>query len=157
MYGVSKISSERDIMLITFPEVSSSTAASAAILKDFAEANVIVDMISQTAPKASTVSLSFTCSNQFFPAVMQALPKLREKSASAPLISSGFTKLNLYGKDMVTECGVCANALQALSEKEIGVLLITTSDLDISLLIRQENEDVALQTLSSVFSLTDKA
>jgi len=61
--------------------------------------------------------------------------------------------LNLFGEEMVTSCGVAARALSALAKAEIEVLLITTSDLDISLLVRSENEDAALELLSQTFAL----
>ncbi len=48
---------------------------------------------------------------------------------------------------MVTSCGVAARALNALAMAGIEVLLITTSDLDISLLVHAENEDAAYETL----------
>ncbi len=54
---------------------------------------------------------------------------------------------------MVTSCGVAARALRALRDAEIEVSLITTSDLDISLLVRAENEDRALRVLHEAFEL----
>ena len=70
-----------------------------------------------------------------------------------PLISGGYTKINLFGEDMVTSCGVAARALAALAKVNAEVVLITTSDLDISLLIHQEDEDVALNALNKAFEL----
>ena len=69
------------------------------------------------------------------------------------LISVGYSKLNLFGEDMVTSCGVAARALNALAMADIEVLLITTSDLDISLLVRSENEDSAYDVLKKAFEL----
>ena len=54
---------------------------------------------------------------------------------------------------MVTSCGVAARALNALAMADIEVLLITTSDLDISLLVRSENEDSAYDVLKKAFGL----
>ena len=54
---------------------------------------------------------------------------------------------------MVTSCGVAARALNALAIEGIEVLLITTSDLDISLLVRAENEDAAYDVLKKAFEL----
>ena len=56
-------------------------------------------------------------------------------------------------EDMVTSCGVAARALAALAKVNAEVVLITTSDLDISLLIHQEDEDVALNALNKAFEL----
>ena len=79
---------------------------------------------------------------------------IRDRDAKAsPLISVGYSKLNLFGEDMVTSCGVAARALNALAMADIEVLLITTSDLDISLLVRSENEDSAYDVLKKAFEL----
>lgn len=56
-------------------------------------------------------------------------------------------------EDMVTSCGVAARALNALAMAGIEVLLITTSDLDISLLVHAENEDAAYETLKKAYEL----
>ena len=81
---------------------------------------------------------------------MQAIPAAAK--ANPPLISGGYTKINLFGEDMVTSCGVAARALAALAKVNAEVVLITTSDLDISLLIHQEDEDVALNALNKALS-----
>ena len=54
---------------------------------------------------------------------------------------------------MATSCGVAARALNALAMAGIEVLLITTSDLDISLLVHAENEDAAYEALKKAYEL----
>ena len=49
--------------------------------------------------------------------------------------------------------GLAARALNALETANIEVLLITTSDLDISLLVRAENEDAAYEVLKKAYQL----
>ena len=56
MYGVSKIGSEENIMLVTFPSARYSTKSLADYLNAFAKAGVIVDMICQ--PLAAMQSIS---------------------------------------------------------------------------------------------------
>ena len=145
MYGVSKISSEQNIMLTTFPAAQYSAQSLAEHLEVFAKAGIVVDMICQSAPRGTAVDFSFTTS------YMQAIPAAAK--ANPPLISGGYTKINLFGEDMVTSCGVAARALAALAKVNAEVVLITTSDLDISLLIHQEDEDVALNALNKAFEL----
>lgn len=149
MYGVSKISSEQNIMLTTFPAAQYSAQSLAEHLEVFAKAGIVVDMICQSAPRGTAVDFSFTTS--YSAAVMQAIPAAAK--ANPPLISGGYTKINLFGEDMVTSCGVAARALAALAKVNAEVVLITTSDLDISLLIHQEDEDVALNALNKAFEL----
>ena len=154
MYGVSEIHSEPNITLITFPDAAFLTDSLARHLQVFADHGIVVDMISQSAPHGTTIDFSFTAGDQYFPAVMKALQAAHlSKDAPAPRICGGFSKINLYGQDMVTSCGVAARALKALAEAGIEVHLITTSDLDISLLVGSENEDMAQQVLRAAFAL----
>ena len=151
MYGVSKISSEQDILLTTFPGAQYSAQSLAEHLKVFAEAGIVVDMICQSAPRGDSVDFSFTTSYDNFAAVMKAIPAAAK--ANPPLISGGYSKINLFGEEMVTSCGVAARALAALAEAGVEIALITTSDLDISLLVRQQDEDAALNALTAAFEL----
>ena len=147
MYGVSKITSEQNILLTTFPGAQYSAQSLAEHLEVFARAGIVVDMICQSAPRGTAVDFSFTTSYDNFTRVMQALPAAAK--AHPPLVSGGYSKINLFGEEMVTSCGVAARALSALAQAGIEIVLITTSDLDISLLIRQQDEDTALQALQA--------
>ena len=117
----------------------------------FARAGIVVDMICQSAPRGEAVDFSFTTSYANFAAVMKALPEAAK--VHPPLISGGYSKINLFGEEMVTSCGVASRALSALAGENIEIALITTSDLDISLLIRQQDEDAALAALTKAFGL----
>ena len=151
MYGVSKITSEQDILLTTFPGAQYSARSLADHLEVFAKAGIVLDMICQSAPRGAEVDFSFTTGYQNFAAVTAALPEAAR--AHPPLISGGYIKINLFGEEMVTSCGVAARALQALAEVGVEIALITTSDLDISLLVRQQDEDTALAALRRAFAL----
>ena len=151
MYGVSKISSEQNILLTTFPGALYSAQSLADHLDVFAKAGIVVDMICQSAPRGAEVDFSFTTSYRNFAAVMAALPEAAK--AHPPLISGGYSKINLFGEEMVTSCGVAARALQALAAAGVEIALITTSDLDISLLVHQQDEDTALEALRRAFAL----
>ena len=153
MYGVSKISNDQNIMLITFPDAAFSPDSLARHLQVFADLGIVVDMISQSAPHGTSIDFSYTTSADNFAAVMKALPAVKMDDGAVPLISSGYSKLNLFGEEMVTCCGVAARALGALARAGIEVVLITTSDLDISLLLRSEDEDAADAALRAAFEL----
>lgn len=153
MYGVSKISSEQEIMLITFPDAAFSPDGLAKHLEVFADLGIVVDMISQSAPHGTNIDFSFTTSADNFVSVMKALPAVKMDGSAAPLISSGYSKINLFGEEMVTSCGVAARALRAVAQAGVEIVLITTSDLDISLLMRSEQEDAAMDALVKAFEL----
>ena len=135
MYGVSKINIEPSLMMISVQDVEFKGNSLARYLQIFADTGVVVDMISQSAPHGTNIDFSFTASASDLTLVMKAISaaNLDKDAKASPLISVGYSKLNLFGEDMVTSCGVAARALNALAMADIEVLLITTSDLDISL------------------------
>lgn len=52
------------------------------------------------------MDFSFTTSYANFAAVMKALPEAAK--VHPPLISGGYSKINLFGEEMVTSCGVAS-------------------------------------------------
>lgn len=155
MYGVSKINIEPSLMMISVQDVEFKGNGLARYLQIFADNGVVVDMISQSAPHGTTIDFSFTASSSDLPLVMKAISaaNLDKDAKASPLISVGYSKLNLFGEEMVTSCGVAARALNALAIAGIEVLLVTTSDLDISLLVHAENEDAAYEALKKAYEL----
>ena len=138
MYGVSKINIEPSLMMISVQDVEFKGNSLARYLQIFADNGVVVDMISQSAPHGTTIDFSFTASGSDLPLVMKAISaaNLDKGAKASPLIS-----------------GVAARALNALAMAGIEVLLITTSDLDISLLVHAENEDAAYEALKKAYEL----
>ena len=140
-------------MMISVQDVAFNGNTLARYLQIFADTGVVVDMISQSAPHGTSMDFSFTTASSDLPLVMKAISaaNLDQDAKASPLISVGYSKLNLFGEEMVTSCGVAARALSALAVAGIEVLLITTSGLDISMVVRAETEDAAYDALKKAF------
>ena len=117
MYGVSKINIEPSLMMISVQDAEFKGNTMARYLQIFADTGVVVDMISQSAPHGTSMDFSFTASSSDLPLVMKAISaaNLDKDAKASPLISVGYSKLNLFGEEMVTSCGVAARALNALA------------------------------------------
>ena len=110
----------------------------AGVFSDLASAGINVDMISQTAPQGRTVDLSFTIPSCDLLAVLDILNHFREAHPSVrPMMSNGNCKIQLYGDQMRELCGVAASVVSAVAQSGADLMLITTSEVDISLLIPQ--------------------
>lgn len=151
MYGVSKISGDDNIMMVSFKEADAPLMVT--ILADLAQAGIVVDMISQTPLAGSKFSFSFTASYDYFDKAITAIKVPGHAHDSHPMISGGYAKINLYGAEMVESTGVTSRALTVLKDENIDIAMITTSDLDISILLRSEDADVAQKALASAYSL----
>ena len=134
MYGVSKINIEPSLMMISVQDVEFKGNSLARYLQIFADNGVVVDMISQSAPHGTTIDFSFTASSSDLPLVMKAISvaNLDKDAKASPLISVGYSKLNLFGDEMVTSCGVAARALfsgSAMDTEHMPSTQLTEADL----------------------------
>ena len=147
---ITKITYSNDITLITLSSLPSGQAV-ARVLTSFAEAGINVDMISQTAPQGGTVRLSFTISDDALGSALTIRGKLNGEIRIAPEILPGNVKIAFYDAEMVNTPGVAAKVFSLLSEADIPVMLVTTSDVDISLLVNVHELNEALHVMSDAF------
>ena len=148
---ISRISYSNDITLITLSSLPSGQSVGK-VLTAFAGANINVDMISQTAPQGGTVRLSFTISDEALGSALIILGQLNsEIRGLAPEILPGNVKIAFYDAEMVNTPGVAAKVFSLLSEADIPVMLVTTSDVDISLLVNAHEMNDALHIMGDAF------
>ncbi|MCL2857228.1 MAG: ACT domain-containing protein [Oscillospiraceae bacterium] len=136
MYGVSKLDICEDVSVVTLNKMPLNLGVTADFFTGLGQAGIVIDMVSQTSPVGERVSIAFTCLDTDLRGVLDAAKKLREAHPDvSSLVSSGNVKLQLFGEEMRTASGVFARALSALADAGVEPQLITTSEIDISLLI----------------------
>lgn len=148
-----KISYANEVTLITLSSLPSGKAVSQ-VLTAFAEHGINVDMISQTAPQGGTMRLSFTVSDRDLGSALTILGKLSGEAKLSPEILPGNSKIAFYDADMVNTPGVAAQVFSLLSEADIQIMLVTTSDVDISILVNAHEMSDALHVVQAAFGLT---
>ena len=113
------------------------------------EAGINVDMISQTAQLGGEISISFTISDEDLAKVLNLSTKLRADHPNVKLVvSSGNAKISLYGEEMRDIPGIAARAFKLISTVNADVRLITTSEVDISILVTQSDLQTVLDVLN---------
>jgi aspartate kinase len=153
--SISKISYVNNVTLITLAALPCDSAAVANVLTSFSEGQVNVDMISQTAPQGGEIRLSFTVSDEALADVLTILGKLRREQPSLkPEILPGNSKIAFYDADMVNTPGVAAKVFTVLSKAGIQIELITTSDVDISLLVPTHAVHDALALVEEAYGVS---
>lgn len=153
--GISKITYANNITLITLAALPCDSAAVAAVLTAFAEGQVNVDMISQTAPQGGEIRLSFTVSDNALGDALMILGRLRsEQPGIKPEILPGNSKLAFFDADMVNTPGVAARVFTVLSKAGIQVELVTTSDVDISILVPTHSLPDALRLVREAYGVS---
>ena len=152
--NISEISYCRGVTLVTLRNVPFDSAVIGALFTAIAEGGVNVDMISQTAPLGQSISVAFTVAQD---ALNTLLPVVNGFKAEHPALnlelSPGMTKLNFYDADMVNTPGVAASVFSVLGAEGVSVTMITTSVLDISLLVPEHQEEMALKACASAYGV----
>ena len=69
------------------------------------------------------------------------------------LTDAKVSKVSIVGAGMITHPGVAYKMFDALSSKNINILVISTSEIRISVLVNDKNVELAVKTLHSVFEL----
>ena len=154
MNGVTKLSLCDDISLITFNGISTDLKFISSVFTSFSAAGINLDMISQTAPMGDKVSVSFTISGKDLIKVLSLINEYKEEYPELkPLITGSNSKIQLFGEEMRHTEGVAAKAISAVANAGAQVLMITTSEVDISMLLTSYNLDETLMALKEAFSL----
>lgn len=151
---VTTINMAEDVYLVTFEKAPAGISFLSRLFSAVAKEGINIDMISQTSVMGDYVSLSFTVGADSLTEIMTLANSIREKHPTLkPIIKGGNAKLWLYGEDMADYVGVAAQAFDALKEKGIDVIMITTSEVDISLLVDDESAEEALAVLCESFEI----
>lgn len=154
MANISTITYCQNIALVTLRNVPCESKFIGEILTAISRGGVNVDMISQTAPQGQTISIAFTISmdamGAFLPIINGLKPKYPDLSME---LSAGMTKVNFYDENMVSTPGVAAQVFSLLAEGNILVTMITTSTVDISILIPAHAEDAALRLCRETYGV----
>lgn len=153
MNEIQSITLKDDVTLISLQDSPADIALVSQIFQMISDAGIDVDMISQTPPHGSIPSLSFTVSGEDFGKVLGISTELRELNPELKLnVSSGNCKISIFGEAMRGTPGVAAKVFSAVSKVNADIRMITTSEVDISLLVVKADADVTVDAIREIFA-----
>ena len=68
-------------------------------------------------------------------------------------VDSDIAKISIVGRGMRAHAGIASKMFQALADSEINILMITTSEIKISVVIKEDEMQKAVQCLHDAFDL----
>ena len=140
--GVAK---DTDVAVITILNVPDEPGTSFKIFGLLAQKNINVDIILQSTGRAGKKDISFTCAES---EAETALRVLRE-SAKFDQVTCDETcaKVSIVGAGMQSHSGVASKMFEALSNNNINIKMISTSEIKISCIIDREDADKAVSAI----------
>lgn len=155
MFGVEQITTTEQVALVSFDRAPAGLSFISSVFESFAQRSITIDMISQTPTKGDTISLAFTVMDEDLRETLEVIQQLRQQFAGiTPMVSASNAKIQLFGEPMREMSGVAARALTALAATDTHIALITTSEVDISLLVSESSLETALNALTQAFAVT---
>ncbi|ARE75418.1 aspartate kinase [Streptomyces avidinii] len=151
--GVAHDVSEAKITVVGVPDKPGEAAA---IFRAIADAEINIDMIVQNVSAASTglTDISFTLPKAEGHKAIEALEKAKGAIGFDSLrYDDQIGKISLVGAGMKTNPGVTASFFQALSDAGVNIELISTSEIRISVVTRQDDVNEAVRAVHTAFGL----
>ncbi|MET9464838.1 MULTISPECIES: aspartate kinase [unclassified Streptomyces] len=151
--GVAHDVSEAKITVVGVPDKPGEAAA---IFRAIADAEINIDMIVQNVSAASTglTDISFTLPKAEGHSAIEALEKAKGTIGFESLrYDDQIGKISLVGAGMKTNPGVTASFFQALSDAGVNIELISTSEIRISVVTRQDDVNEAVRAVHTAFGL----
>ncbi|WP_411676784.1 ACT domain-containing protein [Caproicibacter sp.] len=146
-----KITTVSDITLITLQKCPSELEFIANIFQRIAGLGVDVDMISLAPTQGAYTSVSFTISDNSLDKILSFTSELRNQRQISAVASSGNCKISVYDAGMINSPGVAAEVFDVASTVHADIRLITTSEVDISLLVTAADFQETLNALTNRF------
>lgn len=153
---ISGISCSKEEAKITLTGVDDKPGVAAAIFGPLSESGINVDMIIQNISENNSTDLTFSCpSSQVLEAeeAIKMASKKNEISFKTHIIDTNVAKVSLVGIGMRSHTGIAKKMFEALANENINILVISTSEIKISILVEQKYMELAVQTLHDAFEL----
>ena len=152
---VTGIAFSKDEAQISIRNVQDKPGIAAAIFGPLADSNINVDMIVQNvSADGATTDLTFTVPSADYERARATIEKAKAEIGYARLDgATDVAKISVIGIGMRSHAGVAARAFKALSERNINIRAITTSEIKFSVLIDAAYTELAVRTLHSLYGL----
>ncbi|SMF74231.1 aspartate kinase [Allosphingosinicella indica] len=152
---ITGIAYDKNEARVTLTGLPDQPGAVAAIFGALAEANINVDMIVQSVPRAGEPSvLTFTVPTASLPQTTEVLGRIKsEVGFGEVLTDTNVVKVSAVGVGMRSNAGIAAQMFRALADRGINILAITTSEIKVSVLIAEEYTELAVRVLHTAYGL----
>ncbi len=144
----------RDEARVTLEGVPDRPGVSHSVFSKMADRKITVDMIVQNIGAEGKADISFTVNRDELPVALEAVSE-----AASELGADGFShddqvaKISVVGLGMAEQVGVAQKMFRALADAGVNILVITTSEIKISVLVARNEALEALRAVHTAFDL----
>ena len=145
---------DRDVAKITLRHVPDQPGIAAHIFEPLAEADISVDTIVQNASEAHLTDLTFTLAHGDLRRAEALMPAICEAvNATGYAADANLGKVSIVGAGIQTEPGYAARMFRTLYDAGVNIEIISTSEIRLTCIVREDQLDGAVNALHTAFAL----
>lgn len=149
---VSGVTAKADQARVTIADVKDKPGIAAELFTQLANKDVIVDVIVQSSPKDGINTISFTIAKKDISVAKPIIDSYASAYGNGTSeIDENIAIVSAVGVGMKSHVGVAAKMFQALADQKINIEMISTSEIKISCVIKQNQSEEAVKALHSAF------
>ena len=153
---ITGITSTKNDAKITLVGVKDRPGVAASIFQPLSKNYINVDMVVQNiSANGKETDLTFTINAEDLSKTFKLIKKNKKIKFKDLIIDKNVSKVSIIGVGMVTTPGVTYRMFQTLANKGINILVISTSEIKISVLIDKKNLKKATSALHKEFKLNN--
>jgi aspartate kinase len=152
---VTGVTYSRNEAQITLTKVPNIPGLAAEVFAPLTDRDINVDMIVQNvSEEGKTTDITFTVSKSDAANAVATLEAIKDKlKYKSILVDKAVAKVSVIGVGMRSHAGLAQKMFQTLADKNINILVISTSEIKISVLIAEEYTELALRALHTAYGL----
>jgi len=152
------VSADTDQVKVTLEGVPDRPGEAARIFKELAGASINIDMIIQNISACGQTDISFTIPREDLVKTKKLMKSVSKAIDFKKInVDEDIAKISIVGIGMRGHSGVAFQMFNALAGKNINILMISTSEIKISVIIRKKYAKLAIKTLHKAFNLHKKS
>ena len=146
------IAKDDDVAVIELIDVRDIPGIAFKVFSLIANKKISVDMILQSTGRNGNRDISFTIAKGNVDAAVKALDELKPVLGFSEVsVNEDVAKISLVGTGMINNAGIAAGMFEALSNSDINIQMISSSEIKISVLNDKKDADRAIQAIHDQF------
>ncbi len=151
---ISEVTCDKNQAKVTIVHVPDEPGIAARLFMPLSERNIIVDMIIQNASIEGHTDMTFTVPKGDIREVQQILDEvIKDIGAESIDYDENISKISIVGVGMKSHSGVASKMFATLANEGINIMMISTSEIKISCVIREKYTELAVRVLHDAFAL----
>ncbi|MGB5822685.1 MAG: aspartate kinase [Proteocatella sp.] len=146
------IAKDEDVAVIELIDVNDIPGIAFKVFSLIANKKISIDIILQSTGRNGNRDISFTIAKKHIQEAVSALDELKPVLGFTEVaVNDNIAKISIVGTGMINNAGIASSMFEALSNNNINIQMISSSEIKISVLIDKQDADRAVQAIHDQF------